>query len=251
MNLNEFFKANTKVALGFSGGTDSAYLLYTAVKCGADIRPYFVKSIFQPAFELKDAMIMCNQLGVELTIIEAAVHENAEVMNNPPNRCYLCKKYIFGLISENAHKDGYPLIIDGNNASDSTDDRPGMKACLELGIRSPLRECDLTKSEVRGLSKEANLFTWKKPSYACLATRIPTGTQITTEQILAVEKSEDYLFSLGFNDFRVRVINKNTAKLELSENDLQRLIKNRINIIKNLVYFKEIMLDLKVRSCDG
>lgn len=200
-NLLSFFKTQPRFALAFSGGTDSAFLLDAALKAGVDVKPYFVKTEFQPAFELEDAL----ELYPGLTVINGSVFSRPEVIQNDPLRCYRCKTYILSLIKAQAEKDGYTVICDGTNASDEAGDRPGMKALYEFGILSPLREAGLTKDAIRALSKTAGLRTWDKPSYSCLATRIPTGTAITQEALSKIEAGEAYLFSLGFTDFRLRL----------------------------------------------
>ena len=205
MTLKEFFDICPKAALAFSGGVDSAYLLYAAVQSGADVKPYFIKTPFQPESELQDARLLAEELGTELTVLEHDVLADEQVASNPPDRCYHCKKAIFGRLKERAAADGYRVILDGTNASDLRDDRPGMKALEEMEIRSPLRECGLTKDQIRSFSREAGLFTWNKPSYACLATRFPAGTDLTEEKLAAAEQVENALKELGFSDFRVRV----------------------------------------------
>ncbi|NLB39450.1 MAG: TIGR00268 family protein, partial [Clostridiales bacterium] len=179
MTLQEFFKDNPRAALGFSGGVDSSYLLWAGRHYGADIRPYFVKTAFQPAFELADAKRLASDVGAEITVIEADILTNPLVCGNAADRCYHCKSTIFGTLASRALQDGYTLLLDGTNASDDANDRPGMRALKELHVRSPLREAGMTKQEVRQLSREAGLFTWDKPAYACLATRVPTDTVIT------------------------------------------------------------------------
>ena len=179
-----------------------------------DLRAYFVQSQFQPEFELQDAQRFTEQLGIPLTVLPCDILQHPLVVENGPLRCYHCKTALFTALWERARMDGYPLLLDGTNASDRTDDRPGMRALEELEVRSPLRECGLTKADIRSLSREAGLFTWDKPAYACLATRIPTGTSITAEQLEHVERSEQILSSLGFSDLRVRTEN-GSACLEL------------------------------------
>ena len=169
MTLEQFFQENPRCALGFSGGVDSAYLLYAGVKAGADIRPYFIKTAFQPAFELADAQKLAAGLGVEVTVLELDALADPQVAANPADRCYYCKQNLFRTLKERAIADGYPVLLDGTNASDEAGDRPGMRALTELSVRSPLRECGLTKAEIRARSREAGLFTWDKPAYACLA----------------------------------------------------------------------------------
>ena len=217
MELSDFFRENPRAALAFSGGTDSAYLLYEALQCGAEVRPYYVKTPFQPRFELDDALRLTKELGTELTVIEYDILNDGLVAANPADRCYHCKKKLFGLLlRERAANDGFSLIIDGTNASDDAGDRPGMRALGELCVRSPLRECGLTKAEIRARSKEAGLFTWNKPAYACLATRVPTGRPIERELLQRVEGAESELFALGFTDFRVRLFHE-AARIQLPD----------------------------------
>ena len=187
MTLEQFFQENPRCALGFSGGVDSAYLLYAGVKAGADIRPYFIKTAFQPAFELADARKLAEGLGVEVTVLELDALADPRVAANPANRCYWCKQNLFRTLRDRAAADGYSVLLDGTNASDEAGDRPGMRALAELSVRSPLRECGLTKDEIRARSKAAGLFTWDKPAYACLATRVPAGEAITADLLARVE----------------------------------------------------------------
>lgn len=207
MTLRDFFIKTPKAALAFSGGVDSAYLLYVARQSGADVRPYYVKSAFQPQFELDDALRLTRQLGMELTILHIDVLADQTIRANPENRCYFCKKRVFSSIASAAAADGYSVLLDGTNASDAASDRPGMRALTELEVRSPLRLCGLTKAEIRRLSRAAGLFTWEKPSYACLATRIPAGTPLDAKTLAAVERAESGLMALGFRNIRARVRN--------------------------------------------
>lgn len=247
MELRDFFQECPKVALGFSGGVDSAYLLYAALDHGAQVRPYFIKTAFQPQFELEDARRLCAQLGVELTVVELDVLQIPGVAENPPDRCYHCKRALFGRLRQQAQADGYTVLIDGTNASDDAGDRPGMRALGELSVRSPLRECGITKAQVRALSKEAGLFTWDKPAYACLATRVPTGEAITPETLRKVEAAEEALFSLGYSDLRVRVFH-GAARLQLPGQQLEQAAKKREAISQALApWFDTVLLDLKER----
>lgn len=166
MTLQDFFKETSKAAIAFSGGVDSAYLLYAAHRCGADVRPYYVKSVFQPQFELEDALRLTQQLGMPLTVLGVDILSDETVRANPQNRCYFCKQRMFSRITAVAASGGYSVVLDGTNASDDASDRPGMRALSELEILSPLRLCGLTKAEIRRRSREAGLFTWDKPSYA-------------------------------------------------------------------------------------
>lgn len=247
MKLQEFFKDNPKVALGFSGGVDSSYLLYAAIQSGADIQAYYVKTAFQPDFELGDAQCLAKQLGVQMTVIEADILTHKAVTDNPVDRCYHCKKVIFGTIKQRALSDGYPTLIDGSNASDDADERPGMKSLAELSVKSPLRECGLTKREIRRLSQEAGLFTWDKPAYACLATRIPTSRPITADLLERIERAEEALFFLGFTGFRVRVLD-GAAKLQFPGDQIEAAVANRDRLLTSIKpYFSPVLLDLEGR----
>ncbi len=245
--LAKFFAENPKLAVAFSGGVDSAYLLYAAKQYGAAVKAYYVKTPFQPQFEHEDALRLARQLDLPITTLEMNVLDDPKIAENPLDRCYICKKRIFTAILQQAETDGFSLVADGTNASDDASDRPGMRALAELGIRSPLQECGLTKEDIRRLSKTAGLFTHDKPSYACLATRIPTGTTITKEQLTVAEHSEAYLKSFGFSDFRVRFFG-NAARIQLPEGQLELLLRHREEILKELKkYYSAVLLDLEVR----
>lgn len=247
MTLDEFFKQHPRAAMGFSGGVDSSYLLWAAVHAGADVRPYFIKTAFQPAFELEDALRLGRQLGVEITVIEHDILSHDAVAANPADRCYYCKTALFGLLRDRAAADGYNLLMDGTNASDDAGDRPGMRALKELEVRSPLRECGLTKSEIRRLSKEAGLFTWDKPAYACLATRVPAGQRLAAELLSRVERAEGALFDLGFSDFRVRVYH-GAARIQVRPEQLALVLERREDVLARLhPDFEAVLLDLKTR----
>ena len=217
------------------------------MRYGADIQAYYVNAAFQPQFEFDEAKKLANLIGAKMTVLELDVLGNQTVLENPHDRCYHCKLAIFGALVQRAKSDGYPMIIDGTNASDDASDRPGMKALTEMEVRSPLRECSLTKDDIRRLSKEAGLFTWNKPSYACLATRIPTGRAITAEILQKVEKAEDALFSFGFSDFRVRVYN-DAARLQFPQNQMLEVVDKKDQIIQALKpFFPIILLDMEGR----
>ena len=248
MELREFFDRHPKCALAFSGGTDSALLLCEARRLGADVKAYFVKGPFQPQFELEDARRLARELGAEMEVIETDVLALPEVAENGPRRCYYCKRAIFSLIFERARRDGYETVIDGTNASDQVDDRPGMQAIAELGVLSPLRMCGVTKAQVRELSAEAGLFTARKPSYACLATRVPTGTAITREALEKVERGEEALREMGFSDLRLR-LEGTGARLELPAAQLSAVVQNRERVLKALLpSFSRVTVDLAGRT---
>lgn len=239
MTLQEFFENNPKVALAFSGGADSAYLLWASKSCGADAQAYYVQTAFQPAFELENARRLCQELGMELHVLPLDILSVSGVADNTPERCYFCKRAIFSAIKQAASAAGCPQVIDGTNASDDASDRPGMRALRELGVRSPLRECGITKTELRRLSREAGLFTHDKPAYACLATRVQTGVALTQPLLAQVERAENAVSQLGFTDFRVRTDGDN-ARLELLAEQLQRANDEREKLREALQEFAEI-----------
>ena len=247
MTLEQFFSQHPKAALAFSGGVDSAYLLWAGLQAGAEVWPYFVKTPFQPQFELKDAYRLCEQLDVDLIVLDYDVLDQETVVSNPPDRCYHCKRWMLSKLKRYAASEGFSLLIDGTNAFDDAGDRPGMRALEELEVRSPLRECGLTKDDIRALSRQAGLFTWDKPSYACLATRVPTGRTITREDLKKVEQGESLLSGLGFRDFRLR-LTANGCKLQMKEDQLPRVLDSRGDILAALSpLFSEITLDLRPR----
>lgn len=248
MQLEEFFTAHPRAALAFSGGADSAFLLWAARHCGCDIHAYYVHSAFQPAFELADARRLARQVDAPLTVLEADILSVPGAAANGPDRCYHCKAALFSLLWSAARADGHTLLLDGTNASDDAGDRPGMRALQELSVRSPLRECGISKAEVRRRSREAGLFTWNKPAYACLATRIPTGTAIRAEDLRRVEQAEDTLSALGFTDVRVRLFS-GAARIQLPEEQMGRLLALRGQVEAALApLFGAVFLDLTART---
>ena len=247
MKLKDFFEAHPRVALAFSGGVDSAYLLYAAMKAGAMVKAYYVKTAFQPEFELADAKRLAQELGAQMEILSADPLADPIVSRNPKDRCYYCKKVIFSTILEAARRDGFETILDGTNASDDAADRPGMKALGEMRVLSPLRLCGLTKERIREASRQAGLFTWDKPAYACLATRIPTGTPITGEILEVTETAERTLAAMGFRDFRVRWLNGG-AKLQFTREQLSLALEKRQEILEALrPHYTAVLLDLEGR----
>jgi uncharacterized protein len=248
MDLKQFFESVPEAAIAFSGGVDSAYLLYAAMQFGKRVKAYYVKTAFQPQFELEDAFRLAKELGADLQVLEVDILCETAVTANPADRCYHCKKVLFSRILQAAKADGFSVLLDGTNASDDASDRPGMRAISELSVRSPLRKCGLTKGKIRQLSKEACLFTHDKPAYACLATRIPTGELITSEKLQRTERAEAYLSQWGFRDFRVRSMG-NTAKIQVREGDLSLLMEHREDILEELKkYYTGVVLDLEVRK---
>ncbi|HJD22017.1 MAG TPA: ATP-dependent sacrificial sulfur transferase LarE [Candidatus Gemmiger faecigallinarum] len=248
MTLQDFFAGVPRAAVAFSGGTDSALVLWAARRYGCDVRSYYVKTVFQPAFELEDARRLARELDVPLTVVDADILAVPEAAANGPRRCYHCKRALFTQLRQAAAADGYTVLLDGTNASDDAGDRPGMAALRELAVRSPLRECGVTKAQVRQLSRQAGLFIWDKPAYACLATRVPTGTAITADMLDRVERAETALAALGFTDFRVRLLGA-CARLQLTQDQLPRALARRGEILAALQpLFDGVLLDLQARA---
>lgn len=218
MTLEEFFAQHRRVAVAFSGGVDSAYLLGEALAHGAACTAYFVRTPFQPAFELRDAEETAAILGAELRVLPLDVLADPQVAANPADRCYHCKRRIFAAIAAAAGAEGYDTLLDGTNASDDAGDRPGMRALAELAVLSPLRLCGVTKDQVRQGARAMGLPVWDKPSYACLATRIPTGTPIAAADLERVERGENILMDMGFRDFRLRL--RAGGLLQLRQEDM-------------------------------
>lgn len=248
MTLETFFREVPRAAVAFSGGTDSAFLLWAAKKQGCQIQAYYIHTAFQPRFELEDARRLAGELGVPMQVIDMDILGVPEAAQNGPRRCYYCKRALFTILREQAAEDGYTVLLDGTNASDDAGDRPGMQALRELRVRSPLRECGITKDMVRSLSREAGLFTWEKPAYACLATRIPTGIEITREDLQRAEQAETALMALGFRDFRVRLSGEK-ARLQVTGEQMALAVDKRSEIVQALKpLFQEVLLDLEERS---
>jgi len=243
MEIKEFFEANNRAAIAFSGGVDSVYLLHAAAEAGADVKAYYVKSAFQPGFEFDDAKKLAGLIGCELRVIEADVLSDERITSNPADRCYWCKRRIMSAITEAAGADGYDVVCDGTNASDDIDDRPGFRALKEYGIRSPLRECGLIKEDIRKASREAGLPTWNKPAYACLAPRIQTCERITEEEPRVTEKAEGALHEMGFRDFRVRM-RGNDALVQISADQFGMAAQREKDITEALSdLYEEVRID--------
>lgn len=258
--LRKFFAEHSTIALAFSGGTDSSYLLYAAKACGANVHAYYVSTPFQPQFELDDAKLLAESLRADMTVLPFDVLTDKVVKSNPKDRCYYCKNQVFGGILKAAKEDGFTEIMDGTNASDDAGDRPGMRALKEMKVLSPLRLSGITKTALREYSRNAGLFTWNKPAYACLATRVPSGISIEASVLKDVEWAEKSLSDLGFRDFRVRVYPDPAAadpkadapwcaKLQLTEDMIPKLMEQRKEICALLKQrFTDVTLDLVART---
>lgn len=235
------------VAVAFSGGVDSTFLLWAAREAlGDKVLALTAVSVFFPERETGEAEAICRALGVRQ--ITEAVDELAipGVAENPADRCYLCKRTLFSRLWELARANGCAALAEGSNADDEGDYRPGLRAIRELGVESPLKKAGLTKAEIRDLSRKAGLPTWDKPSYACLASRFPYGETITAEKLAMVEKAEQGLLDRGFRQTRVRV-HGDSARIEVPEEDMDRILALRKEIAAAVraAGFAYVSLDLE------
>ena len=220
--LKEMILDFNKAAVAFSGGVDSTFLSRVCFDLlGDNSAAITLVSPLNPKSETDEAKSIAKEIGIRHFLIEDDTIE-PEVASNPADRCYHCKKFEFTAIINKAKKLGIGTVLDGSNMDDLTDYRPGLKALMEIGIKSPLRDAGLTKLEIRELSKELGLKTWDKPAFACLASRIPYGEKITKENLGRVEKAEDYLRGLGFRQFRVRS-HKEIARIEVSPEEREKM----------------------------
>ena len=213
--LNGILRATGGVAVAFSGGVDSTFLLAAARGALGDrVLAVSASSRAFPARELAEARAFCEERGIRQIVIDAHEVDAPGYRDNPPDRCYLCKRVLFGALWDCARGQGFEVLADGSNVDDESDYRPGMRALAELGVRSPLREAGLTKAEIRLLSREMGLPTWDKPSFACLSSRFPYGERITDEGLARVDAAEQYLLGRGLHQVRVRVHGGTVARIE-------------------------------------
>ena len=232
--LQMLLESCQQVAVAFSGGVDSTFLLYAAhAVLGDRVIAVTADSAFFPRREQSEAYDFCREHGIRQITFQADVLQDLNIIQNPPDRCYLCKRLIFGSIQKIAAENGITQIAEGSNLDDLGDYRPGMRAIAELGILSPLRDAELTKQEIRQLSKELGLQTWEKPSFACLASRIPYGDLITDDKLRMAERAEGFLLAAGFRQVRVR-IHGEIARIEVLPEDFERLLSVRQQIVAEL-----------------
>ena len=248
--LQEIIGSLQKVIVAFSGGTDSTLLLRYAKEILEDKAiAVTAASEIIPEKEVEEAKRVAAEIGAEHQIIFLKPLQNADFVANPPERCYYCKQALCAQLKDIAKQEGALHIIDGTNKDDAKDFRPGQKAASEWGLRSPLLEAGLTKEEIRILSKRLNLPTWDKPSKACLASRFPYGQKITKEKLKRVEEAEEAIGELGLKQVRVRLHDENTARIEVEQEGIERLLgaDERTQIVRKLqkLGFIYITVDLR------
>lgn len=248
-HLKSYLKTMDRLAVAFSGGVDSAFLLKTAKGVlGDQVLAVTASSRAFPQRELEEAKAFCLEHEIRQVIFEFPALKLEQFRQNPENRCYYCKKALLAEICRIAQENGIKKVAEGSNLDDNRDYRPGMQAIRELGIKSPLRFAQLDKQEIRELSRRMGLPSWDKPSYACLASRFTYGEPITAEKLHMVEEAEGLLLELGFTQMRVRVHGQ-MARIEALPRDFGRLLedavrKKVVSTLKDLG-FSYVSLDLE------
>ncbi|ABY95185.1 MULTISPECIES: ATP-dependent sacrificial sulfur transferase LarE [Thermoanaerobacter] len=248
--LQEYLLKLDNALIAFSGGVDSTFLAKVSYDVlGNRVLAVTATSPMHPKSELKEAVELAKKIGIPHLVVEFNdILEIEEFRKNPLNRCYICKSNLFSRFKAIAEEKGFKYILEGTNADDVSDFRPGRRALKELGILSPLLECGIKKEEIRILSKEMGLPTWGKPSYACLASRIPYGEEITYDKLSMVEKAEEDLRDLGFSGFRVRY-HGDVARIELPKEQMETIFEEGIReeVVKRIknAGFKYVTMDLE------
>ncbi|QGT44014.1 tRNA(Ile)-lysidine synthase [Clostridium botulinum] len=246
-NLINYLKDLKSVAVAFSGGVDSTLLLKSAKEAlGDNAISITIVSPYIPKWEIREARELVDKIGIKSYFVEVPMLE--EIRSNPEDRCYICKKSVFNKIKDLAREKGIKYIVDGTNADDTKDYRPGMRALKELDVKSPLLDNSINKEEIRVLSKELQLDTWDKPAYACLLSRIPYNQKIKEKDLDRIEKAEVYMMKLGFRAVRVRS-HGNLARIEVPQKERVKLFNEDIldKISKELkeLGFKYVTVDIE------
>lgn len=247
--LKKFLCSYGRAAVAFSAGVDSTLLLAAAAEVlGDGVLAVSVSADWVPEREIREAAAFCRLRGIAQVVLRVSADEIDGFADNPPDRCYLCKRALFTKIIKEAAARGMDCIAEGSNADDPDDFRPGLRAIAELGIQSPLREAGLTKSEIRELSRELGLSTAEKPSFACLASRIPYGESVTSEKLSMADQGERFLQEKGFRQFRVRV-HGTLARIELLPEEMGRMmeqpLRGEVYDAMKRIGFSYVALDIK------
>lgn len=247
LELKKYLLSLNSVAVAYSSGVDSTFLLKTAVDTlhRDNVLALTAKSYSFPKRELDESIQFCKSENIRQIVFESEELSIDGFSNNPPDRCYICKKELFSKIKGIARENNINAVVEGSNADDINDYRPGMRAVAELDILSPLKKVGLTKNEIRALSKQLGLKTWNKQSFACLSSRFVYGEKITVQKLDMIDKSEQLLLDLGFKQVRVRIHN-DVARIEVLPNEIERVMQ-----FKDAIYskfkeygFRYVTLDL-------
>ena len=248
--LHALLRGCGRVALGFSGGVDSTLLLRVALDVlgSGNVLAVIADTPSLPRKELAEALRLAETMGAECVVIHPDELSDPDYAANPADRCYFCKKHLFGRIAEVAGERGFAQVLDGSNADDAGDYRPGRRAAGELGVKSPLMEAGLTKAEIRALSRNAHLPTADKPAMACLASRIPYGTPVTAGVLAQVERAEEVLRAAGFAQCRVRHHGE-VARIEVAIAEMPRLLDESVRgtVVRDIkaAGYRYVTLDLQ------